>query len=197
MNEEKFRNEYKRAFSSIHADHDFKVSLEENTMTKKTWNKGFAAICTAAVIAFAGTTAYAQDAGGIQRKMQIWINGDQTTATVDFSDNGTYIIHDEAGNEVGGGGGIAIGKLGQKDRPLTAEEMEESLADDITLDNKNGDYILHWHNKSVDITDSFGEDGYAYITLTDQGKVKYVTISKDGSYATGTNKYPVPGKDFN
>ena len=60
MNEDEFRERYQRAFSSIHADKDFRINLEENPMKAEhiRWNKGLAAACTAAAIALGGATVY-------------------------------------------------------------------------------------------------------------------------------------------
>lgn len=198
MNEDEFRERYQRAFSSIHADKDFRINLEENPMKAEhiRWNKGLAAACTAAAIALGGATVYAQNIGGIQRKMQIWVDGELTTATVDLNEEGSYTIYDGKGNEVGGGGGVAYDGLLNQERPLTAEEMAKEIADQITLDESDGHYYLCWHNKKIDITDDFGEDHYAYLTLVDGSETLYVTINQDGSYSTSPNRYMIPGKDF-
>lgn len=167
------------------------------TNRKTIRNKRWLAVPAAAAILLAGTTVYAQNIGGIQRKMQIWIDGELTTATVNLSDEGSYTIYDASGNEVGGGGGVAYDGLLNKERPLTADEMAEEIANQITLNQSDGKYILYWHNKKVDISNDFGEDGYAYLTLVDGSDTLYVTIGRDGSYSTSSDRYLVPGKDFN
>ena len=73
--------------------------------------KTIAAAVAACLIITAGTgTAYASDLGGIQRKVQLWIHGDQTTATLtinsDGSYTGTYADKDGKNKEFGGGGHI-------------------------------------------------------------------------------------------
>ncbi|MGN1389332.1 MAG: hypothetical protein ACI4WR_06765, partial [Bulleidia sp.] len=144
------------------------------------WKKGLLTACTAAVIALGGATVYAQNIGGIQRKMQIWVDGELTTATVDLSDEGSYTAYDAAGNEIGSGGGVAYDGPLNQERPLTAEELAEEIADRITLDESGGKYYLCWHSRKIDVTDDFGEDGYAYITLVDGSDTVYVTINRDG-----------------
>lgn len=53
--------------------------------------KTIAAAIAACLIVTAGTgTAYASDLGGIQRKVQLWIHGDQTTATLTINSDGSY-----------------------------------------------------------------------------------------------------------
>lgn len=160
------------------------------------WSKGLTAAITAAAIALGGATVYAKNIGGIQRKMQIWVDGELTTVTVDLNDEGSYTIYDATGNEVGGGGGVAYDGPLNQERPLTAEEMAKAIADQITLDESDGNYYLCWHNKKIDITDDFGEDHYAYLTLVDGSETLYVTINQDGSYSTSPDRYMIPGKDF-
>lgn len=159
-------------------------------------NRRWLVVPAAAAVLLAGTTVYAQNIGGIQRNMQIWLDGELTTATIDLSDEGSYTIHDSSGNEVGSGGGVAYDGLLNHERPLTADEMAEEIANRITLDERDGKYILYWHDKKVDVTNVFGEDGYAYLTLVDGSDTLYVTINKDGSYSTSPDRYMVPGKDF-
>lgn len=198
MREEEFRKRYQSAFSSIRTDHEFDLHAQEETMTNKqvNHNRRWLAVPAAAAVLLAGTTVYAQNIGGIQRKMQIWLDGELTTATVDLSDEGSYTIHDSSGNEVESGGGVAYEGLLNHERPLTTGEMAEEIANRITLDERDGKYILYWHDKKVDVTNDFGEDGYAYLTLVDGSDTLYVTINKDGSYSTSPDRYMVPGKDF-
>ena len=52
-----------------------------------------AAAVIAGCIILGGTgTAYAANVGGIQRTVQIWLHGDQTQATLDVSNDGTYTM---------------------------------------------------------------------------------------------------------
>ena len=47
-----------------------------------------AAACAAAVLTMGlASAAYAADVGGIQRSIQIWVNGDQTDAVLDVRDS--------------------------------------------------------------------------------------------------------------
>lgn len=65
-----------------------------------------------AFILVGGTgTVYAANVGGIQRTIQLWIHGDQTDATLDVKEDGSYNLNysDENGNTVEqGGGGVAF-----------------------------------------------------------------------------------------
>ena len=69
-------------------------------LQKKTRIKTAAAIVTGCILIGGTGTAYAANVGGIQRTIQLWIHGDQTTATLNVSDDGTYTMeyYDEDGN---------------------------------------------------------------------------------------------------
>ena len=66
-----------------------------------------AAACAAAVLTMGlASAAYAADVGGIQRSIQIWVNGDQTDAVLDVRDSSytvTYQDQDGVSHEFGGG----------------------------------------------------------------------------------------------
>ena len=86
-----------------------------------------AAVC--AVLVGSAAAAYTVDAGGIQRMVQLWLNGDQTQVEIQFDGNGTYTMEytDRAGErQEQGGGGVAFGPDGSE-RPLTEEELLEHL----------------------------------------------------------------------
>ena len=102
----------------------------------KKHNMKVAAAALAGCILLAGGTgtAYAANVGGIQRTVQVWLHGDQTTANMTVSDDGTYTIEypDENGEtrEISGGG-IAYEADGTE-RPLTGEELlEEANSPDV------------------------------------------------------------------
>ena len=120
---------YKRAFSALHASREF--SLEAETMRPPVRYHRFqaAAVLAAACILLVGsaTAAYAADVGGIQRTVQLWINGDQTTATIQLNEDGSYRLEYPDGNggiQEQSGGGVAFTSDGSE-RPLTEEEILE------------------------------------------------------------------------
>ena len=114
----------------------------------KKHNMKVAAAALAGCIFLAGGTgtAYAANVGGIQRTVQVWLHGDQTTANMTVSDDGTYTIEypDENGEtrEISGGG-IAYEADGTE-RPLTGEELLE-LAPNVRLiqDDNTQDSLLN------------------------------------------------------
>ena len=106
------KEKYKQAFSGLHPLEP--ISLEVTQMVKMHKKHKFqvaAAILTAFILVGGTGTVYAANVGGIQRTIQLWIHGDQTDATLDVKEDGSYNLNysDENGNTVEqGGGGVAF-----------------------------------------------------------------------------------------
>jgi len=94
-----------------------------------------------------------------------------------------------------GGGGVAVSADG-KERPLTAEEIAQDLANRVTTDTIDGRMYLLYHSQKFDITDKFADSDCYFVTLKDNDTTLYVTVSKDGAVASSPDRYPQPGKDF-
>ena len=157
--------------------------------------KTIAAAIAACLIVTIGTgTAYAADVGGIQRKVQMWIHGDQTDVTLKIDSDGSYTgkYTDKDGNEKEfGGGGVAYDWNGTE-RPLTEEEiMEEMNAPDVEYED-DGKVMLYYKNQSVDITDKFDKDGVCYVKLEDGDGVLYVTVKYNNGFSTSSDRYIMP-----
>ena len=79
------KQRYQRTFSVLHASEDCLMEVKTMKHTKKINISRLAAVCAAAVMVMAlACAAYAADVGGIQRSVQLWINGDQTDAVLDI-----------------------------------------------------------------------------------------------------------------
>ena len=154
----------------------------------------FVAVAACLIVTVGTGTAYASDLGGIQRKVQLWIHGDQTTATLTINSDGSYTgtYADKDGkNKEFGGGGIAFNQDGSE-RSLTQEEiMEELNAPDIEYE-KDGSVILYYKNQSIDITHKFNKDNICYVKLVDGDDSLYVTVKYNNGYASSPNKYISP-----
>lgn len=162
--------------------------------------KGIAAACAAiAAVGGLGTTAYAANVGGIQRQIQIWVQGDQTTATMEIDESeGTYSISytTEAGEErTIQGGGIAIDAFGNE-RSVNEEEMLEHMDMPEVDYLDDGRIIVYYHSQAIDITDKFDNNDICYTHVSEGGKEFYMTIKKNGGYGIDTVKYP-KAEDFN
>ncbi len=202
------RERYQRTFSTLHASPELNLEVSEMKMnrTKKRHITKAAAICAAAVIAATiGTVgAYAADVGGIQRKVQIWLNGEQTDAVLEiepgFDADGTMInedgmtkytltYEDENGEKhERQGGGIAMDKDGNPVQ-ITEEDIMAQIDTPEVLYNDDGTIVVSYHGQNIDITDKFDEDDFCYVTVNTD-PVTYMTIKKNDGYASSTIKYP-------
>lgn len=182
MNKEK----YKRAFSVLKPS---EISFQEvdnmARLQKKTRIKTAAAIVTGCILIGGTGTAYAANVGGIQRTIQLWIHGDQTTATLNVSDDGTYTMeyYDEDGNlSQSGGGGIAMDADGTT-RPLTEAELLAEIDSPEVEYEEDGSVWVYYHNQSVEITDKFNEDKVCYVKIADGNKTLYLTVKYQNGYS--------------
>ena len=191
MNKEK----YKQAFSVLQTSGDFSMEVEKMAMRQKHHKvKTIAAAVAACIVLVGGAgTAYAANLGGIQRTIQLWINGDQTNATLEINNDGnssTYTIKipDENGNSTEiTGGGVAMDGDGVE-RPLTEDEIMEQINQPDVEYEDDGSVWLYYKDRNLDITDRF-EDGICYVKLTDGKDVKYLTIKYNDGYAMSDSKY--------
>lgn len=191
MNKEK----YKRAFSVLKPS---EISFQEvdnmARLQKKTRIKTAAAIVTGCILIGGTGTAYAANVGGIQRTIQLWIHGDQTAATLNVSDDGTYTMeyYDEDGNlSQSGGGGIAMDADGTT-RPLTEAELLAEIDSPEVEYEEDGSVWVYYHNQSIEITDKFNEDKVCYVKIADGNKTLYLTAKYQNGYSYSPQKYIEP-----
>ena len=189
---------YKKAFSGIHGSTCSLMEERINNKMKEIKNKkkkvmhlveSFA-VCVA--LLSAGTMVYASDLGGIQRKMQMWIHGDQTDVIIELDGNGGYSAEytDVDGNLKNiGGGGVATNPDGTQ-RPLTEEEILEHLQEPVT-GKEDGKSYIYWFDQKIDITDKF-ENGYCYIKIVHDDEVRYMTVTESLGYGMSENRYLSP-----
>ncbi len=189
------KEKYKQAFSVLQTSGDFSMEVEKMAMRQKNHKvKTIAAAVAACIVLVGGAgTAYAANLGGIQRTIQLWINGDQTNATLEINNDGnssTYTIKipDENGNSTEiTGGGVAMDGDGVE-RPLTEDEIMEQINQPDVEYEDDGSVWLYYKDQKLDITDRF-EDGICYVKLTDGKDVKYLTIKYNDGYAMSDSKY--------
>ena len=120
------KEKYKKAFSVLRASDD-NLSWEVKSMAKlqKKHKMGVAAAAIMGCLIIGGTgTAYAANVGGIQRTVQLWIHGDQTTATLTMEEDGTQTYKIDYSDENGEaqeiqGGGISMDANGQEHPLMT------------------------------------------------------------------------------
>ena len=156
-----------------------------------------AAKLAAALVLALGSVAYASDLGGIQRTVQLWLNGEMTDATLTVK-NGHYTVNytDSEGNErERSGGGVAFEPDGTE-RALTEEELLADINCPEVTYRDDGTVTVYYLDQKLDVTDKFDEDGVCYVQLEGGEKTIYMTIKRGNGYATSTTKYILPN-EFN
>ena len=155
-------------------------------------------LCAAAILLFAmATVCYAADVGGIQRTVQIWVHGDQTSAVM-VVQNGEYTLtyEDAEGNtHEMGGGGIAYGPFGSE-RPLTEEELLEHLDGPEVEYEEDGSVWLYYRDQAMEITDRFDADGFCFVQLKTEAETLYITVKYNNGYAMSGKGFIQP-EEFN
>ena len=191
------KEKYKQAFSVLQSSDRISQEIERMAiMNKKAKMRTAAAAAAACAVLIGGSgIAYAADVGGIQRTIQLWIQGDQTTATFEYDGEGSYHISYPLENgEMGerGGGGIAYEADGTE-RPLTEEEILEELNESLNAPEveykDDGTVWVYYYDQKMEITDVF-EDGVCYIKLTHGEETQYMTINYQKGYGMSPHKYP-------
>ena len=186
---------YKKAFSVLQTS---KGSLQEvenmAKLQRRTKMKTAAAVIAGCIILGGTGTAYAANVGGIQRTVQIWLHGDQTQATLDVSNDGTYTM--EYYNEDGtlqqtGGGGVSIDADGTQ-RALTAEELMEEINSPDVEYKDDGSVWVYFRNQSIDITDKFDDNNVCFVKVTDGKETFYLTVKYKNGYTFSNDKYIEP-----
>ena len=193
------KERFQRAFAPLHASPDTMTEVMKMTerKTKRPALRRAATIGLAAALVLAlGSVAYASDLGGIQRTVQLWLNGEMTDATLTVNE-GSYTLRypekDGTEREMGGGG-IAIEDDGTE-RALTEEEMLEHLDEPEVVYEDDGTVMIYYRGQSLDITDRFDENGLCHVLLRDEqdgGKTLFVTIRYNDSYSYNATKYEDP-----
>lgn len=193
------KEKYKKAFSALQISDGLSWEVERMARLKKR-NKTKAIAATIAGCLFiggTGTAAYAANVGGIQRTVQIWIHGDQTDATLKIKEDGSYTLnYPKKDGSMGeqAGGGIAIDGNGNE-RPLTEDEIKESLDSPDIEYKDDGTIWLYYQNQKIDITDKFDDD-ICYVKIDAGKKSLYVTVKRNNGFAFSEDKYIAPD-EFN
>lgn len=193
------KEKYQKAFSVLQLPESSSWEVEKMArLQKKAKVKTAAAIITGCLLVGGAGTAYAANVGGIQRTIQLWIHGDQTTATLEISGNGTYTMEilDGDGNSTSqDGGGFAIDADGTE-RPLTPDELMEELDSPDVEYLDDGTVWVYYHNQKINITDKFDKDKICYVKIADGSNVLYLTVKYQNGYSYSSDKYPEPS-EFN
>ena len=192
------KEQYQRTFGTLHASDDF--LKEDFTMysPKHFSLRKITFLCAAVILLLSmASVCYAKDVGGIQRTVQLWIHGDQTSAVMDIQ-SGQYTLtyEDSEGNtHTQGGGGVAFGPDGTE-RPLTKEELLNHLSmPDVTY-REDGSVWIYYMDQAMEITDQFNEDNFCFVQLKNGEETLYVTVKYQNGYAFSPKAFIQP-EDFN
>lgn len=191
------KEKYKQAFSVLRSSDDLVLEVEKMMTIKKRATIKAAAILTSACMLMAGggSIAYAKDLGGIQRTIQLWIEGDLTDVTVTFKydPTGSYEISypgkDGTMHEFGGGG-VAFEDDGTE-RPLTESELMEELNSPDVRYLEDGTVWIYYYDQEIEITDRF-EDGVCYAKVSNGDETLYMTILYQDGWCSSPHKYLSP-----
>ena len=192
------KQRYQRTFGTLHASDDFLKEVFAMKTTKHFPARRLIGLCAAVILILAmSTAAYAADVGGIQRRVQLWIHGDQTDVVLDIRDGQyTATYEDSEGNSHEfGGGGVAIEPDGSE-RPLTEEELLEHLDHPEVEYEDDGTVWVYYRGQKIEITDKFDDSGVCYVQLKDGDDILYMTIKYQNGCATSPNCYIAPS-EFN
>jgi hypothetical protein len=190
------REQYKKIFdTAVSAGMENLEAGKLMKNTKKYTFMGKIAAAIAVVVLMTGGTgvAYAANVGGIQRTIQLWIHGDQTQATIEVNQNGSYSIEytSEDGNVVGqGGGGVAFDENGNE-KALTENEIIEGLKRPDVEYEEDGSVWVYFYDQKIDITDKF-INGFCYIKLVNGDDTFYMTVKYKKGYGVSPYKYLQP-----
>ena len=193
------KERFQRAFAPLHASPDTMtevMKMTERRMKRPALRRAATIGLAAALVLALGSVAYASDLGGIQRTVQLWLNGEMTDATLTVNE-GSYTLRypekDGTEREMGGGG-VAFEPDGTE-RPLTEEEMLEHLNAPEVVYEDDGTVMIYYRGQSLDITDRFDENGLCHALLRDEqdgGKTLFVTIRYNDGYSYNSTKYEDP-----
>ena len=191
------RDQYKKVFDKV-SSFGMEPLKEEDLMKRKKHPVKNMAAAAAVLILIAGSTgaAYAANVGGIQRKIQLWIRGDQTDATLVVRDEDgysqysvTYELEDGSTESIYGGG-VAIEPDGTE-RALTEDEIMRDMSMPEVEYEEDGSVWVYYCDQKIDVTDSF-EDGVCYVKLLNGSETVYMTIKYKNGFSVSRSKYPDP-----
>ena len=167
-----------------------------NMENNKTNSRRIIALVLAACLVFTlAVTAYAADIGGIRRIIKLWIQGEQTTVTLDVQE-GNYTVTAEDGSPIISGGGVVMEADGST-RPVTEKEILTHLDQPDLHHKEDGTIWVYYREQKIEITDMFDDSGFCYLELQDDNGILYVLVDKQGGLSTSSTGYPTPWPDNN
>ena len=198
-NKEKFQYTFGRMHASLDILTEVLNMTEHNTNSirkKQMIYKVAAAVCACLIVIGTGGAAYAMNLGGIQRKIQIWIEGDKTDAILNVSERSYSLDYEDADGEMvhRAGGGINFDVDGNE-IPLAEEDVLQIIYAPEVCYEEDGSVWVYYYDQKMEITDRF-ENGFCNILIQRGDEKVYMTIKYQDGYSYSRNKYANPS-DFN
>ena len=187
------KEKYQRAFGTLHASHEFLMEARNMNNQKRHSHRRMLSLCAAVMLVLAmAAVCYAENVGGIQREIQLWIHGDQTDAVIEIEDGSYTLTYEDAGGlHERGGGGVAIDFFG-RERPLTEEELLEQLSMPEVEYREDGTVWAYYLDQSLEITDLFDENGVCFVQLKSGENTQYLTVKWQDGFATSPRCFVQP-----
>lgn len=153
-----------------------------------------AAILAACILVGGSGTVYAANVGGIQRTIQLWIHGDQTDATLNVNEDGSYTLNysDKDGKKQ---------NRAEAELHLMQTETSDLLPKDEIMDELNmpdveyeddGSVWVYYENQKLEITDKFDKNNVCYVKIKGKDKTLYLTVKYQNGYCSSEDKYVSP-----
>ena len=187
------KEKYQRAFGTLHASHEFLMEARNMNNQKRHSHRRMLSLCAAVMLVLAmAAVCYAENVGGIQREIQLWIHGDQTDAVIEIEDGSYTLTYEDAeGVHERGGGGVAYDFFG-RERPLTEEELLEQLSMPEVEYREDGTVWAYYLDQSLEITDLFDENGVCFVQLKSGENTQYLTVKWQDGFATSPRCFVQP-----
>lgn len=189
------KEKYKQAFSVLHSSDELNLEGKRMATIKKQTAMKTAVLLVSACLLMAGggSIAYAADLGGIQRTIQLWIDGDRTDVTFEYDPSGSYqasYLAEDGTVQEFGGGGVAIEEDGTE-RPLTESELLAELNSPTVRYLEDGTVWIYYYDQVIEITDRF-RDGVCYAKVSNGDETLYMTILYQNGWCSSPHKYLSP-----
>lgn len=188
------QEKYRRTFGVLHASDNFLTEVTTMNMKKHISFRKAALLCAALIALFLlASVCYAENLGGIQRKIQLWRYGDQTDAILEVQDGSYTLTYEDAhGPHEEGGGGVAIDFLG-RERPMTEEELLEHIQSQVDVEyREDGTVWVYCRDQALEITNLFDENGVCFVKLVDGSDTLYLTVRYGNGYSYSSSGYVQP-----
>lgn len=153
-NKEKYKNTF--AILQTSATFDLEADKMEMLKRKAIYKRIATTIIVLFLLATVSGTVYASDIGGLRTRMKLWIHGSEEDTTVEYHDNGDYIIEytDKDGNQQ-----VTTGAIYKIDKDGNNQALDDDKFVHYLTEPRvyrvDGKITVEYKDEVVDITDQF------------------------------------------